>query len=108
MRRHCNYQSFAITVRRLPRSLQGARRLRRAHAHFPLVTCHKYADAVHRFLTADLAVEGATVDFTKRNLVGIGQSLGAVSITILTNYSPLIPIPALILIEPMLSPAGAH
>jgi hypothetical protein len=39
------------------------------------VTCHKYAQAVHHFISAGPS-HGARVDFHQRNLVGIGHSLG--------------------------------
>lgn len=46
--------------------------------YFNNFTCAKYATAVHHFLTAG-PEHGAQIDFKKRNLVGIGHSLGAVS-----------------------------
>jgi hypothetical protein len=45
------------------------------------VSCLKYAHAAHRFLTAG-AEHGAKVDFSKRNLVGIGHSLGGVTMSV--------------------------
>ena len=42
------------------------------------VTCEKYALAAHRFLLAGPS-RGAGVDFLRRNLVGIGHSLGGVA-----------------------------
>jgi hypothetical protein len=46
-----------------------------------LVTCHKYAHAVQHFLSAGLT-HGARIDFYKRNLVGIGHSLGGVAMSV--------------------------
>lgn len=51
------------------------------HVHWDLrrfrtVSCEKYAQAVHRFLSAGPTL-AARVDFTQRNLIGIGHSLGA-------------------------------
>jgi hypothetical protein len=45
------------------------------------VTCEKYAQAVHHFLSAG-PDHGARVDFKTRNLVGIGHSLGSVSMCV--------------------------
>ncbi|KAJ7166055.1 Alpha/beta hydrolase fold-1 [Mycena filopes] len=64
-------------------------------------SCEKYAQAVHHFLSV-----GA--DFRTRNLVGIGHSLGGVAITMLQDLQPTFPFSSLILIEPLLSPAGSH
>ncbi|RDB20315.1 Abhydrolase domain-containing protein mpaH [Hypsizygus marmoreus] len=68
-------------------------------------TCEKYAKAVHRFLSAG-PEHGARIDFRKRNLVGIGHSLGGNAMLILQHLEPRIPFTSLIIIEPMLSPAG--
>ncbi|KAF7967447.1 hypothetical protein HWV62_34323 [Athelia sp. TMB] len=66
-----------------------------------IVSCKKYAHAVHRFMTA------GPVDFGGRRLVGIGHSLGGVAMTILQCLEPVIPFSSIILVEPMLSPEGA-
>ncbi|KAL5488428.1 hypothetical protein ACEPAI_6546 [Sanghuangporus weigelae] len=68
-------------------------------------TCEKYALAVHRFLLAGPS-KGAKVDFLRRNIIGIGHSLGGVAIAILSSLQPRIPLRSIILIEPMLSPGG--
>ncbi|KAJ7476851.1 Alpha/beta hydrolase fold-1 [Mycena galericulata] len=70
-------------------------------------SCERYAQAVHHFLSIG-PDQGATVDFRKRNLVGIGHSLGGVAITMLQALEPVFPFSSLILIEPLLSPAGSH
>lgn len=70
-------------------------------------SCERYAQAVHHFLSAG-PEEGAGVDFRKRNLVGIGHSLGGVAITMLQAIEPVFPFTSLVLIEPLLSPAGSH
>ena len=45
------------------------------------VSCQKYADAVHRFLSIDPAdPNGPRFNFRKRKLIGIGHSLGANSL----------------------------
>ncbi|KAH7907127.1 Alpha/beta hydrolase fold-1 [Hygrophoropsis aurantiaca] len=67
--------------------------------------CEKYAQAVHRFLSAG-AEHGAQLDFKRQKLVGIGHSLGGVAITILQNIEPLLKFSSVILVEPMLSPQG--
>ncbi|KII96155.1 hypothetical protein PLICRDRAFT_170729 [Plicaturopsis crispa FD-325 SS-3] len=69
-------------------------------------TCEKYAQSVHYFLSAG-PDHGARIDFRNRHLVGIGHSLGGVAITILQHIQPALPFKSLILIESMLSPAGA-
>ncbi|KAG1732029.1 Alpha/beta hydrolase fold-1 [Suillus paluster] len=67
--------------------------------------CRRYAEAVHRFMSAGLRLE-PTVDFRSQRLVGIGHSLGGVAITILQNLEPAIRFLSLILVEPMLSPTA--
>ncbi|KAJ3506578.1 hypothetical protein NLJ89_g6793 [Agrocybe chaxingu] len=64
------------------------------------VSCTRYAEAVHRFLTL------APVDFSKRNMIGIGHSLGANSMLILQHLQPIYTFSALIIIEPMVSALG--
>jgi len=68
-------------------------------------TCQKYAQAVHHFISAGPS-HGAKVDFRKRNLVGIGHSLGGNAMLLLQDIDPIIPFSSLIIIEPMISPAG--
>ncbi|KAJ7775678.1 Alpha/Beta hydrolase protein [Mycena maculata] len=70
-------------------------------------SAERYAQAVHHFLSIG-PDQGATVDFRKRNLVGIGHSLGGITITMLQAIEPVFPFSSLILIEPLLSPAGSH
>ncbi|KAJ7165670.1 Alpha/beta hydrolase fold-1 [Mycena crocata] len=70
-------------------------------------SCERYAQAVHHFLSIG-PDQGGCVDFSKRNLVGIGHSLGGVAITMLQSMQPLYPFSSLVLIEPLLSPAGSH
>lgn len=43
-----------------------------------VVTCRKYAEDAHRFLTAHPNT-GSGIDFKSRNIVGIGHSLGGVA-----------------------------
>lgn len=68
-------------------------------------SCEKYAQAAHRFLLSK-SVHG--IDFRTRNLVGVGHSLGGVAMTMLQYMSPSIPFSSMILVEPLLSPAGTH
>lgn len=86
-----------------------------------VVTCEKYATAVHHFLLAGRD-HGAKVDFRQRNLVGVAHSLGGVSMlaklyvqliidwqysrAILQNLEPKIKFSSVILVEPLLSPGG--
>ncbi|KAF4600442.1 hypothetical protein EYR38_005070 [Pleurotus pulmonarius] len=70
-------------------------------------TCEKYAQAAHRFLTAG-PQHGAKVDFLRRNLVGIGHSLGGVAMSALQGIEPRLPFSSIIIVEPMLSPDGRH
>lgn len=50
------------------------------------VTCEKYAIGAHHFLTAG-PYNGARVDFRKRNLVGIGHSLGSVAMLVTSHIN---------------------
>ncbi|KAH8830962.1 Alpha/beta hydrolase family-domain-containing protein [Flagelloscypha sp. PMI_526] len=68
-------------------------------------TCEKYALAVHHFLDAGPEA-GAKIDFRQRNLVGIGHSLGGVAMCILQSLEPLVNFSSMIIVEPLLSPAG--
>ncbi|KAJ7062796.1 Alpha/beta hydrolase fold-1 [Mycena amicta] len=70
-------------------------------------SCERYAQGIHHFLSAG-PDQGATVDFRKRNLVGIGHSLGGVAVTLLQEIEPRFPFSSLILLEPLISPAGGH
>ncbi|KAJ7136599.1 Alpha/beta hydrolase fold-1 [Mycena epipterygia] len=63
-------------------------------------SCERYAQAAHHFLSC--------LNFRTRNLVGIGHSLGGVAITMLQAIEPVFPFSSLVLIEPLLSPAGSH
>ncbi|KAK7056620.1 hypothetical protein VNI00_002337 [Paramarasmius palmivorus] len=66
-------------------------------------SCDKYAQAVHHFLTT------GPVDFSARKLIGIGHSLGGNAISLVQSLaSPSLKdaFKSLIIIEPMLSPAG--
>ncbi|KAG2153451.1 Alpha/beta hydrolase fold-1 [Suillus bovinus] len=63
--------------------------------------CRRYADAVHRFMSAR-----PMFDFRSQRLVGIGHSLGGVAITILQNLEPAFKFSSVILVEPMLSPTA--
>ncbi|ESK91250.1 alpha/beta-hydrolase [Moniliophthora roreri MCA 2997] len=66
-------------------------------------SCEKYAQAVHHFLTA------GPVDFSARKLAGIGHSLGGNAISLLQSLASASlknAFKSLIIIEPMLSPAG--
>lgn len=47
----------------------------RADIYVYPVTCEKYASGIHHFL-----IHHPKIDFTKRNLVGIGHSLGSVAL----------------------------
>ncbi|KAF9040786.1 Alpha/Beta hydrolase protein [Panaeolus papilionaceus] len=76
---------------------------------FASVSCEKYALAVHRFLSAcPKLANGERVDFTKRNLVGIGHSLGGNAMLMLQRLQPTFKFSSLIIVEPMLSPEGGH
>ncbi|KAF5353677.1 hypothetical protein D9758_008643 [Tetrapyrgos nigripes] len=68
-------------------------------------SCELYAQAVLHFLSAGPEY-GAKVDFKARNLVGIGHSLGGNAMSMLQTMTPRIPFISLVLVEPMLSPAG--
>ncbi|KAH0839450.1 hypothetical protein J3R83DRAFT_240 [Lanmaoa asiatica] len=70
-----------------------------------LVGCEKYAEAAHRFMLRG-PTRPTPVDFQREKLVGIGHSLGGVSISILPTLAPAVHFCALILIEPLLSPEG--
>ncbi|GLB33185.1 putative alpha/beta hydrolase family protein [Lyophyllum shimeji] len=70
-------------------------------------SCEKYARAAHRFLS-DGPYHEAGVDFRQRNLVGIGHSLGANAMLILQHLEPRVPFKSLVIVEPLISPAGPH
>ncbi|KAF8994578.1 Alpha/beta hydrolase fold-1 [Cyathus striatus] len=70
-------------------------------------SCQRYAEAVHRFLTAGPYL-GAKVDFRKRKLLGIGHSLGANAMILLQRLKPLIPFHSIIIVEPLISPGGTN
>ncbi|TRM66988.1 Alpha/beta hydrolase fold-1 [Schizophyllum amplum] len=65
----------------------------------PVFGWSEYARAVHLVLTGQGT--GVDVDFSKRRLVGIGQSMGAVALELSLTYFPRIPYHALVLVEPM-------
>ncbi|KAG0699761.1 Alpha/beta hydrolase family-domain-containing protein [Suillus ampliporus] len=67
--------------------------------------CRRYAEAVHRFMSAGLRLE-PMFDFRNQRLVGIGHSLGGVAMTILQNLEPAFRFSSIILVEPMLSPTA--
>ncbi|KAG2035293.1 Alpha/beta hydrolase fold-1 [Suillus americanus] len=67
--------------------------------------CRRYADAVHRFMSAGPRLR-PMFDFRSQRLVGIGHSLGGVAITILQNLEPAFKFCSVILVEPMLSPTA--
>jgi len=68
-------------------------------------TCEMYARSAHRFLSAGLDY-GARVDFRSRKLVGIGHSLGGVSMAQLQEIEPVVPFSTVILVEPLLCSLG--
>ncbi|KAF9474607.1 hypothetical protein BDN70DRAFT_884596 [Pholiota conissans] len=72
---------------------------------FEHFSCEKYAQAVHRFLSAGL-IGGAGVDFRKRNLVGIGHSLGANAMLLLQSIQPTFKFSSLVIVDPMVSVEG--
>ncbi|KAG9313725.1 Alpha/beta hydrolase family-domain-containing protein [Chiua virens] len=59
-----------------------------------------YARSVHAFL-AGLGT-GVDIDFSKRNLVAVGHSMGAVAVMLSTTFFPLIKFSSMHLIEPVL------
>ncbi|KAF7291785.1 Abhydrolase domain-containing protein mpaH [Mycena chlorophos] len=70
-------------------------------------SCERYAQGIHHFLSVT-PDEGGAVDFRTRNLVGIGHSLGGCAVTLLQDIEPRFPFSSLILIEPLISPAGGQ
>ncbi|KAI0080460.1 alpha/beta-hydrolase [Panus rudis PR-1116 ss-1] len=62
----------------------------------------EYARGIHSFLTGQ--GQGVPVDFTSRNLVGIGHSMGAVAIMLSTTYLPTLKYHSIILVDPMMYP----
>ncbi|PFH48514.1 hypothetical protein AMATHDRAFT_149724 [Amanita thiersii Skay4041] len=60
----------------------------------------EYARCIHAFL-AGLG-KGVDIDFPSRKLVGIGHSMGAISLILTHGYFPLVKFSALVLVEPML------
>ncbi|KAH9483259.1 hypothetical protein JR316_0005363 [Psilocybe cubensis] len=76
------------------------------HPDYTNFSCEKYAQAVHRFLSAGPTLE-ARVDFTQRNLTGIGHSLGANAMLLLHHIMPVFRFSKLVIIEPLVSPLGS-
>lgn len=74
---------------------------------FTNFTCESYAYAVHRFLSAG-PEGGAHVDFRRRNLIGLGHSLGANAILMLQHIQPMVNFSKLVIVEPMISVEGSH
>ncbi|KDR74241.1 hypothetical protein GALMADRAFT_249994 [Galerina marginata CBS 339.88] len=74
---------------------------------FASFSCEKYAQAVHRFLSAG-PDHGACVDFRSRNLIGIGHSLGANALLMLYRIQPTFTFLTLVIVEPLVSPEGPH
>ncbi|KAI0363292.1 hypothetical protein BV20DRAFT_958570 [Pilatotrama ljubarskyi] len=70
--------------------------------YVPVFPWEEYARAVHLFL-AGLGT-GVDVDFSKRNLVGVGHSMGASAIVLSQTYQPPLPYVGTLLVEPMLLP----
>ncbi|PCH37587.1 alpha/beta-hydrolase [Wolfiporia cocos MD-104 SS10] len=62
----------------------------------------EYARAVHIFLTGQ--GRGIDVDFSKRNLIGIGHSMGAVALILCSTFSPKPAFRSFIFAEPMCFP----
>ncbi|KAJ3492874.1 hypothetical protein NLJ89_g11149 [Agrocybe chaxingu] len=63
----------------------------------------EYARSLHLFLSG--LGTGVDVDFSTHNLVGIGHSMGAVSLTLTLGYYPPPRFSAFILVEPMIMPS---
>ncbi|KAF9011167.1 hypothetical protein BDQ17DRAFT_1405670 [Cyathus striatus] len=63
----------------------------------------EYVHALEAFLSAGIH-RGARVDFSKRKLVGIGHSIGAVSLILTQTLTTRIPWTSTIIIEPAFSP----
>ncbi|OBZ66908.1 hypothetical protein A0H81_13258 [Grifola frondosa] len=57
---------------------------------------------MHIFLTG--LGTGVNVDFSRRNLVGIGHSMGATAVLLAGTYSPNLMFSSIILVDPMLLP----
>ncbi|KIP03129.1 hypothetical protein PHLGIDRAFT_111245 [Phlebiopsis gigantea 11061_1 CR5-6] len=68
--------------------------------YLPTFSWEEYARSIHMFL-AGLGT-GVDVDFTKRRLVGIGHSMGAISLMLVNTYMPTIEFASLVLVDPML------
>jgi len=60
-------------------------------------SCQKYAEAVYHFF------KHAGVDFSQKNLVSVGHSLGGVASAIFYTLQPMFKFTTMILIEPMFS-----
>ncbi|PPQ88900.1 hypothetical protein CVT25_009135 [Psilocybe cyanescens] len=74
---------------------------------FTNFSCEKYAQAVHRFLSAGPTL-AARVDFTQRNLIGIGHSLGANAMLLMHHMEPIFKFSTLVIIEPLVSSLGSQ
>ncbi|EGN92167.1 hypothetical protein SERLA73DRAFT_191507 [Serpula lacrymans var. lacrymans S7.3] len=65
----------------------------------PIFRWDEYGRSIHAFLSG--LGTGVDVDFSKHNLVGIGHSMGAISVVLSTTYYPLVHYTSIQLIEPM-------
>ncbi|KAI0089547.1 Alpha/beta hydrolase fold-1 [Irpex rosettiformis] len=72
--------------------------------HTPIFDWQEYARSIHAVLT-NLGT-GINVDFRSRKLVGVGHSMGAVSIILAGTFMPEIKFLSVILVEPMIYKTG--
>ncbi|CAL1697815.1 unnamed protein product [Somion occarium] len=67
-----------------------------------VVSWEEHARSLHAFLTG--LGTGVDVDFSTHNLVGVGHSMGAVSLILSETYMPELRFSSMILVEPMIVP----
>ncbi|KAI0689538.1 Alpha/beta hydrolase family-domain-containing protein [Cytidiella melzeri] len=72
--------------------------------HTPVFDWQEYARSIHAVL-AGLGT-GIDVDFRSRKLVGVGHSMGAVSIMLADTYMPEVKFQSIILVDPMFYSKG--
>ncbi|KAI0797268.1 Alpha/beta hydrolase fold-1 [Irpex lacteus] len=72
--------------------------------HTPIFDWQEYARSIHAVLT-NLG-NGINVDFRSRKLVGVGHSMGAVSIILADTFMPEIKFSSIILVDPMIYKTG--
>ncbi|KAI0943283.1 hypothetical protein AcW1_002487 [Taiwanofungus camphoratus] len=73
---------------------------------YSVFSWEEYARAVHIFLTG--LGTGVDINFSQRNLVGVGHSMGAAALILAGTFTPKLSFKSLVLVEPMIFPQDPH